>query len=82
MEQTKNHKKLPLVSRIIIEVGFIVFLFYSNLLMGEYSHSGLGQTKGLLWAIEDMFTLTNFAIAIVLALIGYLIFDYLLKRRV
>lgn len=82
MEENKDRKKLPLVSRIVIEVGFIVFLFYSNLLMGEYSHSGLGQTKGLLWAINDMFTLTNFGIAIVLALIGYLIFDYLLKRRV
>jgi uncharacterized protein with PQ loop repeat len=82
MEENKTSKKLPLLSRILIEVGFIVFLFYSNLLMGEYSHSGLGQTKGLLWAMEDMFTLTNFAIAIVLALIGYLIFDYLLKRRV
>jgi uncharacterized protein with PQ loop repeat len=81
MEQTQNRKKLPLISRIVIEVGFIVFLFYSNLLMGEYSHSGLGQTRGLLWAMNDMFTLTNFAIAIVLALIGYLIFDYLLKRR-
>jgi hypothetical protein len=81
MEQTQNHKKLSLISRIVIEVGFIVFLFYSNLLMGEYSHSGLGQTRGLLWAINDMFTLTNFAIAIVLALIGYLIFDFLLRRR-
>ena len=81
MEQTQNRKKLPLISRILIEVGFIVFLFYSNLLMGEYSHSGLGQTRGLLWATNDMFTLTNLAIAIVLALIGYLIFDYLLKRR-
>jgi len=36
----------------------------------------------LLWAIEDMFTLTNLGIAVVLALIGHLIFDYLLKRRV
>jgi hypothetical protein len=82
MEENKIPKKLPILSRILIEVGFIVFLFYSNLLMGEYSHSGLGQTKGLLWAIEDMFTLTNLGIAVVLALIGHLIFDYLLKRRV
>jgi len=82
MEENKIPKKLPILSRILIEVGFIVFLFYSNLLMGEYSHLGLGQTKGLLWAIEDMFTLTNLGIAVVLALIGHLIFDYLLKRRV
>ena len=26
--------------RAVIEVGFIVFLFYSNLLMGEFTRSG------------------------------------------
>jgi hypothetical protein len=33
------------VSRAVIEVGFIIFLFYSNLLMGEYERSGLGQRE-------------------------------------
>jgi hypothetical protein len=27
----------------VIEVGFIVFLFYSNLLMGEFERSGMGR---------------------------------------
>lgn len=29
-----------------IEVGFVVFLFYSNLLMGEFERSGMGAEKG------------------------------------
>ena len=29
------------VWRALIEVGFIMFLFYSNLLMGEFGRSGI-----------------------------------------
>jgi hypothetical protein len=49
--------------RALIEVGFIVFLFYSNLLMGEFERSGMGQKRGVAWAIGDVFTAANFAIA-------------------
>ena len=66
--------------RAVIEVGFIVFLFYSNLLMGEFERSGLGQKKGLAWAIADVFTSVNFAIATVAALVGYVLFEFLRKR--
>ena len=31
------------IARGLIEIGFIIFLFYSNLLMGEFERSGLGQ---------------------------------------
>jgi hypothetical protein len=65
--------------RLLIEMGFIIFLFYSNLLMGEFTHSRLGQEKGLAWALGDIFTLTNFIIAIVAAFIGYIFFKYLRK---
>jgi hypothetical protein len=37
----------------VIEVGFIIFLFYSNLLMGEFERSGIGAKWGVVWAIED-----------------------------
>jgi hypothetical protein len=30
------------VWRAVIEVGFIIFLVYSNLLMGEFERSGMG----------------------------------------
>jgi hypothetical protein len=66
--------------RALIEVGFIVFLFYSNLLMGEFSRSGGGRGMGLAWAIADILTPANFAIAIIAALIGYVVFEFLRKK--
>ena len=66
--------------RAVIEVGFIIFLFYSNLLMGEYERSGMGQKRGIAWAIGDVFTSANFAIAATAALIGYVLFEFLRKR--
>jgi hypothetical protein len=68
------------IFRTIVEVGFIIFLFYSNLLMGEFTLSGKGQEMGLAWAIRDIFTVTNFIIAITAALIGYVVFDFLRKK--
>jgi hypothetical protein len=68
------------VWRALIEVGFIIFLFYSNLLMGEFERSGTGQKRGLSWAILDVFTAANFEIAIVAASIGYILFEFLRKR--
>jgi len=66
--------------RALIEIAFIMFLFYSNLLMGEFERSGMGQKRGLAWAIGDIFTLANFEIAAVTALIGYLLFEFLRTR--
>jgi hypothetical protein len=68
------------VWRAAIEIGFIVFLFYSNLLMGEFTRSGMGRGRGLAWALGDIFTDINFAIAVVAGLIGYLIVEFLRKR--
>jgi hypothetical protein len=66
--------------RAVIEIAFIVFLFYSNLLMGEFERSGMAQTRGLAWAIRDIFTAANFEIAMIAALIGYILFEFLRKR--
>ena len=68
------------VWRAVIEVGFIIFLFYSNLLMGEFERSGMGQKRGVAWAIGDVFTAANFEIATMAALIGYILFEFLRKR--
>jgi hypothetical protein len=68
------------VWRALIEAGFIIFLFYSNLLMGEFERSGIGRQKGLVWAIGDVFTSANFEIAAVAALIGYVLVEFLRKR--
>jgi hypothetical protein len=66
--------------RALIEVGFILFLFYANLLMGEFEHSGMGQKRGLAWALEDIFTAANFGIAMIAGVIGYVVFEFLRKR--
>ena len=66
--------------RAVIEIGFIIFLFYSNLLMGEFERSGMGRARSLAWAIGDVFTAANFAIAMIAALIGYVLFEFLRKR--
>ena len=68
------------VGRAVTEIGFIIFLFYSNLLMGEFTHSGMGRAKSLAWAIGDVFSAANFAIAVIAALIGYLVVEFLRKR--
>ena len=66
--------------RALIEIGFIVFLFYSNLLMGEFERSGNGQKMGLAWAISDILTLPNLAIAITAGMIGYVVFEFLRSK--
>jgi len=55
----------------------MVLLFYSNLLMGECEHTGMGRTMGLAWVIGDVITEPNFLIATVAGLIGYAVFEFL-----
>jgi hypothetical protein len=66
--------------RAIVEVGFIIFLFYSNLLMGEFERSGLGGKRGIAWAMTGVFTANNFMIATVAVIIGYIFFEFLLQK--
>jgi len=80
MEKEKWSKIKHSYWKAFLEVAFIIFLFYSNLLMGEYNGTGLGKVKGLLWSLQDIFTLYNFVIAVVLATIGHLFFDYLKSK--
>jgi hypothetical protein len=68
------------VLRAMIEVAFVIFLFYSNLLMGEFERSGMGQKRGVAWAVRDVFTTANFEIAVVAAFIGYGLVEFLRKR--
>ncbi len=74
-----NSRKLAPVWRAIIEIAFIVFLFYSNLLMSEFTRA---NSHGKTWtfAVEDIFTDTNFAVAVMCGLIGYVVFEYLRKK--
>jgi hypothetical protein len=75
-----KRKPLNSIFRGLIEAGFIIFLFYSNLLMGEFTHSGNARGKSILWAIHDIFTATNFEIAIAAATLGYIVVEFLRKK--
>lgn len=68
------------IGRAATEIGFIIFLFYSNLLMGEFSRSGMAHERGLAWAIADVFTGANFTIAMIAAFIGYVVVEFLRKK--
>ncbi len=48
--------------------------------MGEFERSGLGQKKGWASAVADVFTVANFEIAMMAALLGYVCFEFLRKR--
>jgi hypothetical protein len=75
----KDPQRLNPVRRGVVEILFIVFLFYSNLLMGEFTAVN-GQGKTFAFALRDIFTSTNFVIAMIAASIGYLVFEYLRRR--
>jgi hypothetical protein len=80
MHGDSNHRlRITPIWRAAIEIAFIVFLFYSNLLMGEFTVAN-GRGKSLAFALNDIFTGMNFVIAAVSALIGYVVFEYLRKR--
>jgi hypothetical protein len=72
--------KKQAIWRAVIEVGFIIFLFYSNLLMGQFARSGKGREMGLAWAIADILTPANFAIALTAAFIGYIVVEFLRSK--
>jgi hypothetical protein len=74
-----RRRRLAPLWRAVIEMGFIVFLFYSNLLMGEFNASAT-RGKSLLFALHDIFTAANFSIALISALIGYVVFEFLRKK--
>ena len=76
---TENKHWLSTLWRALVEVAFIVFLFYANLLMGEFTASN-AHGKTLLMALVNIFTAANFTIGILAALIGYFVFEYLRKR--
>ena len=78
-ESKKSLKPLAVVARAAVEVAFILFLFYANLLMGEFTRSN-SHGKTLAYALADIFTLTNVLIGALAAVVGYLFFERLRKR--
>jgi hypothetical protein len=75
----KHPKKLRPTWKAMVEIAFIVFLFYSNPLMGEFTRAN-GRGKSLTFALEDIFSLTNLTIAVISGLLGYVVFEYLRRH--
>ena len=75
----RNRRPSIRALRAIIEVAFIVFLFYANLLMGEFTVSNR-HGKTLAFALHDIVTGTNFLIALITGLIGYVVFESLRRK--
>jgi hypothetical protein len=72
-----EHEKL-LASDDRGKLHYLPFLFQS--FDGELERSGTGQNKSLAWAIGDIFTAANFTVAVVAALIGYVLVEFLRKK--
>lgn len=79
MDREKRHKRVIGLLRAVIEIAFIIFLFYSNLLMAEFTTTK-GQGKSLIFAIKDIVSPDNFLIAVICGLIGYVGFEFLRKK--
>ena len=62
-----------------VEIAFILFLFYANLLMGEFTRSA-PPTRTLRAGLHDIYTTKNFCIALAAATVGYLVFERLRKQ--
>jgi len=64
--------------RALAEIAFIMFLFYTNLFMGEFTRSR--HAPSLLMAFFDLFTLTNALIGLAGAIIGYFCIEWIRSR--
>jgi hypothetical protein len=67
------------VMRALVEVAFIIFLFYANLLMGQYVR-GAPRHLSLIRALRNIFTPDDLVIAVICAFVGHMLFDRLRRR--
>ena len=66
--------------RAVAEVAFVIFLFYTNLLMGEFTRArSMPRALTILAGLSDIFTPTNAVIGLIGAIIGYFCIESLRK---
>ena len=69
------------ILRALAEILFIVFLFYTNLLMGQFVRSrSEPHAPVFLSALADIITPTNALIGLIGAFVGYLCIEQFRKR--
>jgi hypothetical protein len=76
MDSRRKRSVHLLFWRAVVEVGSILFLFYANLLMGEFERSNQAG-KTLSQGFADILTVHNFEIAVVAAIVGFVVFETL-----
>jgi divalent metal cation (Fe/Co/Zn/Cd) transporter len=65
----------------LAEIGFIVFLFYTNLLMGQFTRTrSAAHAASIMAALYDVFTPANALIGLTGAIIGYFCIEGIRKR--
>jgi hypothetical protein len=74
-----NRRRITRLFRAVIEIAFIIFLYYSNLLMGEFTATN-GIGKSITFALRDIITGMNFSIAIISALIGWVVLEHFRQK--
>jgi xanthosine utilization system XapX-like protein len=67
------------ILRAFAEIAFIIFLFYANLLMGEFTLAN-GAHKTLRMALRDLATPRIALIGLLAALVGYPFFEFLRSK--
>jgi len=67
--------------RALAEITFIIFLFYTNLLMGEFTRFRRAEhAASVIAALYDLFTPANALIGLIGAVIGYFCIEGIRKR--
>jgi len=74
-----TNKRIPFLTALI-EMSFIMFLFYANLLMGEFTQTKIDGGRKFFPAFLDIFSWTNFFIGFAASIIGYFVFSFLRRR--
>jgi hypothetical protein len=71
--------RLENVARAAVEITFIMFLFYGNLIMGQYTRTAPHHLP-LVKALVNVFTFEDFVVGLVFAIIAHVVFDRLRHR--
>lgn len=76
---------MPTLSRKLLlalaEIGFIMFLFYTNLLMGQFMRGRIAEhAANIITVLYDVITPANALIGFIGAVIGYFCIEGIRKR--
>ncbi len=77
----RTRRALSPTIRVACVFGLILFFLYTVLAMREFTRSNTIAGRDLFDAVANSFTLTNFGIGVICALIGCAVVEYLWRSR-